>query len=257
MIVSESAFAAPEKLHVQLSVIVPVYNQERNVSTALSRIKQVLDSTGLTYEIVAVNDGSKDGTLDVLRREEIMDSRVRIITYSQNMGKGYAVKTGIIQSRGALVMFTDSDLDISPHIISEYITQLQDCDLVIASKVHPQSKVIAPASRKFLSKGFNLCVRILTGIKMKDTQSGLKAGRGELLRNIFQIISINRYAFDVELLTLATIFRWNIKEMPVQINLDRRFKLKDIAKMFADVMIICYRHRLKKQYDNYVKLRTR
>src|SRR5690606_13381194 len=101
------------------------------------------------------NDGSRDETLEVLRREQAVDPRVRVLSYNVNMGKGYAVKTGIVKTRGELVMFTDGDLDISPDMISEYIRQLEDCDLVIASKRHPLSKYNAPASRKFLSRAFN------------------------------------------------------------------------------------------------------
>lgn len=253
MIVSESPSTSLGKLHLQLSIVVPVYNQERNVSTALSRIKRVLDSTGLTYEIVVVNDGSRDGTLEVLRREEKADGRVHVISYPQNMGKGHAVKTGIVQSHGRLVMFTDGDLDISPHMISEYIRQLENCDLVIASKRHPQSKYNAPLSRKFFSKTFNLVVRVLTGIKVRDTQSGLKAGNGEALRTIFRLMLVKRYAFDVELLALANLLNMQIKEMPIEINLDRKFKLKDIARMFVDVLAISYRYRIKRWYQRQLE----
>jgi len=245
MIVSESASTSLGKLHIQLSIVVPVYNQERNVSAALSRIKRVLDSTGLSYEIVVVDDGSRDGTLDVLRREEKADGRVRVFSYSRNMGKGYAVKTGIIQSQGDLVMFTDGDLDISPYIIVEYIKELENYDLVIASKRHPFSKVNAPLSRRFLSRVFNILVRALTGIKLKDTQSGLKAGKGSILRTFFRMMYVKRYAFDVELLTIATALNLNIKEMPIEINLDSRFKLKEIAKMFLDVLVISYRYKIR------------
>lgn len=254
MIVSESASTSLEKL--QVSIVVPVYNQERNVSTALSRIKRVLDSTGLTYEIVVVNDGSKDGTLDVLRREEKAGGRVRVITYSRNMGKGYAVKTGIVQSQGALIMFTDGDLNISPHIISEYLRQLEGCDLVIASKRHPQSKIHAPLSRKFLSRAFNVVVRILTGISIRDTQAGLKAGNGPALRAIFKLMLVKRYAFDVELLTIASVLKMQIKEMPVEIKLDRGFKAKEIARMFVDLLGISYRLRFTRWYQKQVTSQT-
>ena len=249
MIVSGPASASVEKLQVQLSIVVPVYNQERNVSASLARIKQVLDSTGQSFEIVVVNDGSRDGTLNVLRQEVKADSRIRVITYSQNMGKGHAVKTGIVESHGDTVLFTDGDLDISPHMLDEYIRQLESCDLVIASKRHPLSKYSAPASRKFLSRAFNALVRILTGIRMKDTQSGLKAGNGPALRTIFKLMLVKRYAFDVEMLTIASLLKMHIRELPIEINLDRRFKTKDVARMFVDVLAISYRYRIKRWYQ--------
>lgn len=132
---SESAIIASSK--TEISVVIPVYNQEKKVSASLERIKRVLDSTFLNYEIVAVNDGSLDGTLDVLKRIEASDARIRVISYAPNRGKGYAVKTGITQSQGSAVMFTDGDLDIAPEVITNYVQELENCDLVIASKRHP------------------------------------------------------------------------------------------------------------------------
>src|SRR5438093_12402276 len=98
----------------KLSVVVPVYNQEKNVSTALARIKRVIKSTGLSYEIIAVNDGSNDDTMNVLQSDAATDNNLRIVTYSQNMGKGYAVKLGITDSHGDTIIFMDGDLDITP-----------------------------------------------------------------------------------------------------------------------------------------------
>lgn len=245
----ESASSYSQQLKLQVSIVIPVYNQAKTISASLARIKKVLEATRLSYELVVVNDGSHDGTLEVLRIEQAKDPRIRVLSYSANMGKGYAVKTGVTQSLGELVIFTDGDLDISPHMISEYIRQLrEDCDLVIGSKRHPQSKYNAPMSRKFLSRAFNLVVRILTGIKVKDTQSGLKAGNGEALRAIFKLMLVKRYAFDVELLALASLLNIRIREMPIEMSLNRRFKLKDIARMFVDVLAISYRLRVRKWY---------
>ena len=196
-----------------------------------------------------VNDGSLDNTLQVLRDLEKCDPRLRIISYFPNMGKGHAVKTGVVASCGDVVMFTDGDLDISPSAIKDYFRELQNCDLVIASKTHPLSKVNVPFSRKFLSRAFNLFVRIATGIKFKDTQSGLKAGNGSVLRTIFKVMLIKRYAFDVEMLTIAKELELSIKEMPVEISLDRHFKIKEIVKMLIDVLAVAYRYRISHWYQ--------
>lgn len=234
-----------DKSLIQLSAIIPVYNQERKISILLAKVKEVLNSTSLNYELVIVNDGSCDNTLEVLQKEEKLDSRVRVMSYPQNKGKGYAIKTGVMQTHGNVVLFVDGDLDISPSLIIKYVKELENCDLVIASKRHPLSKVNAPISRKVLSRIFNLVVRIATGIKLKDTQSGLKAGNGDVLRTIFNVMLITRYAFDVELLAIATALNLSIKEMPIEITLDRRFKFLDIVKMFIDVIVISYRFRVK------------
>jgi glycosyltransferase involved in cell wall biosynthesis len=159
-----------------------------------------------------------------------------------------------MHARGNIVLFVDGDLEISPDAIKDYVNELQNCDLVIASKSHPLSKVNAPESRKFLSKTFNLYVRIATGIKLRDTQSGLKAGDGNALRMIFSIIHTDRYAFDVELLAIATALDMGIKELPIEISLNHRLRLNDVVKMFIDVLAISYKLRINLWYHKQLKL---
>jgi glycosyltransferase involved in cell wall biosynthesis len=235
-----------------ISVVIPFYNQGRTIPASLKRIRKVLGSLS-RYELIAVNDGSSDDTLQVLQAEQASDPSLKIVSYSQNMGKGYAVKRGVVETKGDVVIFTDGDLEISPDIILEYIHQLKACDLVIASKRHPLSKVKTPFSRKFLSRAFNLVARIATGVKAKDTQSGLKAGNGEALRRIFGLMLVKRYAFDVELLAIASLLKMNIKEMPVDINLDKRFRMKEVAKMLVDVLAVSYRLRIIRWYQSQLE----
>jgi glycosyltransferase involved in cell wall biosynthesis len=238
----------------QISVVIPVHNQEKTISLLLSNIKEILKSTMRSYEVVTVNDGSSDDTFGVLQKEQNLDPCIKVISYNPNKGKGYAVRTGVMQSSGNIVIFVDGDLDISHGKMNDYVKELENCDLVIASKRHPQSKLYAPLSRKFLSRMFNLLVRMAIGIKVKDTQSGLKAGKGDALRAIFRIMLVKRYAFDVELLTIATALNLNIKEMPIEISLERSFKVLDIAKMFLDVASIAYRYRIKRWYHKQITL---
>lgn len=238
--------------HTLVSVVIPFYNQERMISISLERIRRVLGALS-RYELIAVNDGSLDETLQVLHAEQASDPRLKIVSYGRNMGKGYAVKRGVMETTGDVVIFTDGDLEISPDIIIEYIYQLKDSDLVIASKRHPLSKVKTPFSRKFLSRAFNLVARIATGIKAKDTQSGLKAGNGEALRRIFGLMLVKRYAFDVELLAIASLLKMNIREMPVDINLDKPFRMKEVAKMLVDVIAVSYRLRIIRWYQRQLE----
>lgn len=226
-----------------ISIVIPVYNQEGQISEALERIRRVLDETFVDYEMVAVDDGSTDGTYNILQKEQQFNSRLKVISYKPNRGKGFAVQTGVLNSRGSIVLFTDGDLDIAPTSIREYLSCLSSCDIVIASKRHPQSSVKTPRSRLILSRAFSLLVRILTGIPIKDTQAGMKAGKGDVMRTIFKIMVVKRYAFDVELLTIASLMGLKIVEMPVTIELSRRFRSKDIIRMFIDVVGISYRYR--------------
>jgi glycosyltransferase involved in cell wall biosynthesis len=239
---------AATRVQVQLSVIIPIHNEEKRISIFLERIEEILDATLQSYEVLIINDGSCDNTWEILREEEKLNSHVRVISFVQNCGKGHAVKTGVLQSLGKMIIFVDGDLDISASTIKDYISELENCDLVIASKRHPLSNVKAPFSRKFLSRGFNLLVRALIGIKIKDTQAGLKAGKGVALQTIFGAMVVRRYAFDVELLAIATALNLKIKEMPIDINIRDRFQIRDIARMILDVAVIWYRHRIKRSY---------
>lgn len=228
---------------IEVSLVIPVYNQSRQISLTIDHINKIMNSTPLRYEIIIVNDGSTDDTLEILQRQEKKDPRLKVFSYDKNRGKGYAVRTGIMNSNANVAVFIDSDFDISPYNIIEYIMALESGDLIVASKAHPLSKVNAPLSRRILSKGFNLLVRLMLGLKIKDTQSGLKVGKGDILRLLFEPMTIQRYAFDVELLAIAHAMKLRIKEMPINLNIDARFKVRDILVMFRDVMSISYRYR--------------
>lgn len=233
-----------------ISVIIPVFNQQEKVSHSLKRIKGVVESAFSNYELIVINDGSTDDTLSVLRDIARTDEHIHIISYTPNRGKGHAVKQGVLHSQGDAVMFLDGDLDISPDSIKEYVERLDAFDLVIASKRHPNSNVTIPHSRVFLSRAFQLLIRVATRIPQKDTQAGFKVGDGDIMRTIFSNITINRYAFDVELLTIASILQLKVQEMPVIMKIDRKFHTKDIVNMFIDVVRISYRYRIARHHKH-------
>jgi len=234
----------------RISVVIPVFNQQKKISYSLEKIKQAVESAFSDYELIVVNDGSTDNTLSILRTINSLDPHVRIISYTPNRGKGYAVKQGVLNSLGDVVIFLDGDLDISPDSIKDYIKRLDTSDLVIASKRHPESIVTVPRSRAFLSGAFHLIIRIATGISQKDTQAGFKVGEGGIMRTIFKDMTINRYAFDVELLTIASILRLRVQEMPVILMIDKKFKIKEIVNMLMDVARITYRYRIASHYQH-------
>ena len=147
--------------------------------------------------------------------------------------------------QGCKCLFIDGDLDISPASIGHYFSELENSDLVVASKRHKLSNVKATNTRKFLSHAFSVFVRLTTGVSVKDTQSGLKAGDSIALKKIFSTMTVSRYAFDVELLVLAKLAGLEIKEMPVDLKLMNKFKAKDIIRMSCDVLRIAYRYRLQ------------
>ena len=258
-IVDNSMTLTPEMVRVskripvreaRISLIIPIFNQGEKISYSLEKIKQAVELAFSNYELIVVNDGSTDNTLAILRDIARTDEHVHIISYTPNRGKGYAVKQGVLYSHGDAVIFLDGDLDISPDLIKDYVERLTTCDLVIASKRHPDSVVRIPRSRAFLSRAFNLLIKLTLDVAQTDTQAGFKVGKGEMMRTIFRNVSVNRYAFDVELLTIASILHLKVQEMPVIMRIDRKFKIKEIVNMFLDVTRIWYKYRIARRYQH-------
>ncbi len=274
----------------QLSVVLPVYNASRKIHNTLGNLNSRLSDlasaifelgnpqeyeqvsvgrpyeTGSRYanwsslesrrqpwyEIIVVNDGSTDDTEEILGEIARKDSRLRMISYRDNMGKGYAIKQGVLRSRGKYVIFMDGDGEINTDLSAAYLQNLRNADMIIASKYHPSSIVTVPRMRKFLSRCFNMFVKAVIPLRVSDTQVGFKAGRGDAFRKIFRCVLVKRYAFDVEMLALATLLGLKIVEMPVEIHLDARFRKKEIVRMALDVLGIAYRLRIVKWYQKNI-----
>ena len=237
---------------VELSFVIPAYNEEDSIETALGTLDEVVKNKKLQYEIVVVDDGSKDKTLSKTITYARKNGHVKVISYTKNVGKGYAIKAGFMQATGEAVVFVDSDMDIDLETISSYVQALQRGDIVIASKWHPDSVVDMPLIRRILSHSFNVLVRLLTGAKLKDTQVGLKAMKKSAFADIFPRLCVKRFAFDVELLAVASLYGLKIIEMPTQLRIKSSFRLQEMCKMFVDLLGIAYRLRVIHWYKRPV-----
>ena len=233
---------------LDLSFVIPAYNEECSIEDALGTLDEAVKSKKLQYEIVVVDDGSEDETLLKAMTYASKNGHVKVVSYTKNAGKGYAVKAGFMRTAGEVVIFADSDLDIDLRIISRYVEALQHGDIVIASKWHPQSVVEMPLVRRLLSRGFNLLVRLLTGARLRDTQVGLKAMKKSALKKVFPRLSVKRYAFDVELLIVAKLYGLKVVEMPVDLQVQALFSLREMCRMFIDLLGIAYRLRVTHWY---------
>ena len=234
----------------EISIIIPCYNLENIVKTTVKNILENLEKFSDSFEILIVNDGSTDNTLEVIQDIKNNHECIHVITYSQNKGKGYAVKTGILQSIGSYIVFIDGDLDITSDAIQNYIEELNNFDLVIGSKSLQSSEIEIRQSRKILSDIFSSIVKLLTGLKIQDTQVGFKVGNGEDLRKIFKIMNIDGFAFDVELLVIATKLNLRIKEMPVKLKIMKSFRFNSAVQMFYDVLKITYNYKILHKFDH-------
>jgi len=232
----------------KLSLIMPAYNEEENIDLVIERIDDIIRQMGLMYELIVVDDGSIDKTRAKAENYARNNGHVKVVGYENNLGKGCALKTGFSHAVGDWIIFMDSDSDIDPKQIGYYIEALKDADVVVASKRHPQSKVDAPLIRKILSHGFNVLVKLLVGLRLSDTQTGLKAIRRDAFLSMHTKLAVERYAFDVELLVLANLLGLRIVELPIVIRLRGIFGFREVCRMFLDLLGITYRLRVLRWY---------
>jgi dolichol-phosphate mannosyltransferase len=227
----------------------PAYNEGDSIEVSLDALDRVVKDTRLRYEIVVVDDGSTDSTRVNATRYAGRNGHVRVISYDRNVGKGHAVKTGFMRAAGDAVVFVDSDSEIEVGTISRYVEALRHGDIVIASKWHPESVVEMSLTRRILSHGFSVLVRLMTDCRLRDTQAGLKAMKRSAFQSIFPRLSVKRYAFDVELLTLARLYGLKVVEMPVNIRMHALFSVREVWRMFMDLLGITYRLRVLRWYQ--------
>jgi glycosyltransferase involved in cell wall biosynthesis len=240
------------EVYPKLSVIMPAYNEEDQIAQCISHARDHLDRLGFPYEIIVVDDGSTDRT-----REEALRARgnphVKVVGYERNQGKGAAVRFGSECAKGDVVLFMDSDADVRPDHVQRYVKALKDADIAIASKWHPESDVTTPVPRRFLSYAFHILVMLLTGVRVSDTQAGLKAFRLDALRTIMRLVSVKHYAFDVEVLAVASMLKMRIVELPVKIQLASLFSARHVLRMLIDLLGITYRLRVIRWYQRNLR----
>jgi glycosyltransferase involved in cell wall biosynthesis len=236
---------------VQLSVVVPAYREGRRIHDNLTRLVEELDKLGVPYEVVVVSDGNTDTTVSEARRVE--SSAVRVFHYPMNIGKGFALSCGVDQSVGDLVTFIDADMELDPANIGGFIEimRLSNCDAVIGSKRHPESKVAYPIFRRFQSAVYQLVVRILFNLNVRDTQTGLKLFRRQVLQEALPLLAIKRFAFDLELLVVAHQLGYrNVREAPIQLDyqFESTVNLRSAGRILWDTAAIFYRLRILRYY---------
>jgi glycosyltransferase involved in cell wall biosynthesis len=232
-----------------VSFVLPAYNEGEFIEDVLERLDSAVNGDGLRCEVVVVDDGSVDDTRVRALRYAAGNGHVRVVGYDRNVGKGFAVRAGFWEAVGDAVVFVDSDLDVDVGQVRRYVDALRDGDIVVGSKWHRDSVVEVSFVRWLLSRGFNVLVRLLTGVSARDTQSGIKAVRREAFVEVFRRLSVKRYAFDVELLVLAGVFGLRVVELPVRLRLSSRFGFGEVWRMLLDLLGIAYRLRVKRWYQ--------
>lgn len=244
-----------------ISVIVPAFRQEKTIHRDLKRIKEVLDKLRYKTELICVIDGKPDKTFEKASRFARKFANIKAIGYETNKGKGYAVRYGMAASKGEIVAFIDSGMDLNPNGLSMLLEHFEwyDADIIVGSKRHPVSKVSYPWQRKVLSFGYQILVFLLFGLNIRDTQVGLKFFRREVLEKVLPRLLVKTYAFDVEMLAVAHDLGYRrIYDAPIEIDLNfgrnssitsKKF-LKIVTAMLRDTLAVFYRLKILHYYSD-------
>jgi glycosyltransferase involved in cell wall biosynthesis len=226
------------------SIIVPAFNESQRIRASISSILATLDAEHWDAEVIVVNDGSRDDTAAIVQQFAAHDPRVRLVSYEVNRGKGYAVRQGFQNSRGRIVMFTDTDLSSPMSEAARLFAAIQDgADIAIGSRWLEVSRqtIRQPWYRRFFGRCFNLLTRAVMHLPYADTQCGFKAFTRDTALNIASRLHIDRWGFDPEMLFLAGKMGYTVREVPVTWAHDARSKisyLKDGLKMIEDMALI-------------------
>lgn len=238
-----------------ISLIIPAYNQARTIIDDIENIEQSLQALKYHYEIIIVDDGSTDETRK--NAQKIKSSKVRVLSYPQNQGKGHAVKYGMLQANGTIIGFIDAGMDIDPKGFAMLLNHMDwyNADVIVGSKLHPVSKVNYPFWRKVLSWGYRFMTRKMFGFKIRDTQVGLKFFRREVLQNVLPRLLVKMYAFDIEILAVSYRLGYTrIYEAPIEINftansITKLNLVKVVSGMLWDTAAVFYRLKILHYYD--------
>lgn len=234
---------------VDLSVVIPAYNEERRLPPTLIDVIDFFDQKKISYEVIVIDDGSADRTSDVVRKFERVRNQVRLIQLPKNYGKGHAVRLGVLNCHGAHVLFADAD-GATPIQEFDRLSSAMSAgaDIAIGSRAltSTDTKVATSIHRRLLGRVFNRCVNLILLPSIADTQCGFKMFTRQAAQFLFRLQRADRFSFDVELLYMAYKANMKIKEVPInwtnvpgsKVNL-----LIDSLCMFRDVLRFKVIHR--------------
>jgi len=234
---------------LDLSIIVPAYNEEHRLPKTLDGIVAYVRSRPYRAEIIVVDDGSTDATAALVRTYSQKHAEIRLVSNAMNRGKGFSVRHGMLEARGEIALFTDADLSTPIEEADKLLAALGGqgdgvgYDAAIGSRALDRTLIAVHQSvlREQAGIFFNRLVRWIMGIGFSDTQCGFKAFRRERCRIIFEQQRIERFGFDPEILFLAKRHGLRVAEVPVRWSHDAGTKVNvaaDGLRMFLDLLVI-------------------
>lgn len=245
-----------------ISVIIPAYRQEKTIIKDILRIQKVLDQIRHKYEMIVVVDGMLDETFS--RAKKLESKKIKIVGYQNNRGKGYAIRYGMVRSKGDIVGFIDSGMDLNPNGLSMLLEHFEwyNAHIIVGSKRHPVSKIKYPFNRRIISALSQIFIRSLFGLNVRDTQVGMKFFKRKVIEKVLPRLLVKHYAFDIEILVVSHSLGFKrIYEAPIELKWRSGSSITTsnlwtvLANTFFDTMGIYYRLKMLNYYSNKNKKR--
>jgi len=238
----------------KISIIMPAYNEAGRITTSIDETAKAFDSFGYSWELIVVDDGSSDNTFKMAAALCEKYPHLIVKKNPYNLGKGRAIKKAMHYVSGDYVLFLDADMDLHPNQFPALfdIMRLNNADIVIGSKMHPNSIVRYPIQRRIISLVYYLLGRVLFNLPCHDTQTGLKLFKAEVLRNVLPRILVKAFAFDLEVLVNAHHLGYKITEAPIVLINQRhygRIGMRSVYTTLWDTLAVFYRMHILKYYD--------
>lgn len=243
-----------EKPKIYLSIVIPAYNEEKRLESTLKKISFFLQKQDFKSEIVLVDDGSTDATLGLANRlASELSLNLVALKNSTNMGKGAALKKGMLAANGEIIMFTDADLSTPIEELKKFLPYLSDYQLVIGSRKIKGAEILVhqPFYRELMGKFYTALARSILGVSVSDFTCGFKVFTQEAAKAIFSRLKVFNWSFDAEVLYLAKKLGYQIKEVPVVWSDCPNTKVKlrrDVFSSFFGLLQIRLSD-LRKEYD--------
>lgn len=231
----------------QISIVIPAFEESERLGDSIRKILSYIKKENLDAELIIVDDGSKDNTTEVGKKVcgDFPELPTKVIRYEQNRGKGFAVKTGLLEAQGEVALFSDADLSTPITELPKLVKPIQDgeFDVTFGSRALDRSLIGThqPWRREQGGKVFNFIVRTLTGLPFWDTQCGFKAFNMQKFRPLLELMQIDRFGFDVEFLYVANFKGLRLNEIPVRWDHCDGTKVsvfRDSQRMFNEVRLI-------------------